>query len=94
MLPQFIHLTATNDSHEVLINVSSISRIEVRYYVPPEEGKTGPAWNTSVSSAQENPAAMRVYKLFVGEKEILLPANPNSGAMRLIEEIYKNAIKT
>jgi hypothetical protein len=94
MVPQFIHLKAKDDSREVLINVSAISKIEVRYAVPPEEGNTGPAWYTSLSTAEENPTAVRIYKLFVGGEEILLPANPNSGAMKLIEEIYKSAIKT
>jgi hypothetical protein len=89
-LPPFIHLIAKDDSKEILINVSTISKIEVTYYVPGETTN----WKTSLTAARENPEAFRVYRVFVGGEEILLPANPNSESMKLLEEIYKTAIKT
>jgi hypothetical protein len=90
MLPQFIRIL--DEEKEILIPLHAISKIEVRYAVKgPKPG--GPGFLTSLKAGMENPDAIRVYKICVGGDEYLLPANPESRVMKILEEIYKNTIK-
>jgi hypothetical protein len=71
--------------HEVVFPVSSIWKIEVTYRLG----------NAQIMAADgvKNPDARRAYKLYVGADDYTLVQNPDSAVLKVIEEIYKSAVK-
>ncbi|MFN5909180.1 MAG: hypothetical protein ACK5A3_24270 [Planctomyces sp.] len=86
----FIRLFQPRERKEILVNVNHVSKIEIEYAVP---GNDGNYWLTSLDHGISNPDAVRFYRVFVAGEEILLPSNPNDSVVRVFEEIYKNSIK-
>jgi hypothetical protein len=75
---------------EVLVNIDHISKIEVEYGAP---GDDGSFWRTSVKHGHTDPETRRVYRLYVDGEVYALPANPGDPVMKVIEEIYNSAAK-
>ncbi|MHB1424717.1 MAG: hypothetical protein ACYC3I_16225 [Gemmataceae bacterium] len=79
-----------DEDKEILVNTDQISRIEVAY--PEQDPKTGRKFETSVSYGRENLNAVRQYKVFFGNEPIIVP-NGDNPLRKVVEDIYKNAIK-
>jgi hypothetical protein len=91
MGPQFIRILREREDKEILINVNSIWKIEIEYVMKP----TNPgemAGTCSLRKGIADPEAIRIYTVFVGGEKFKLVAKPDSKVMRVLEEIYKNAI--
>jgi hypothetical protein len=58
------------DKSEVLAVLHTVSKIEVSY--PERDPKTGTHFTTTLKYGIDHPNASRVYKLFVGNKPVLL----------------------
>ena len=86
----FIRIFRRSDDKEILLNVNLISKIEIEYGFP---GNDGNYWETSLDQGAANPEAVRFYKVHVAGEVLLLGANPDDPVMKVFEEIYKNAIK-
>jgi hypothetical protein len=91
MVPQFIRVRGKDGDAEIFINLSTISRMEVRYAV--KDGESGPPFYCGVEEGMKNDQAIRFYRVFVGDVEFNLGANPNIRVMQALEAIYKNAIR-
>ncbi len=90
-MSQFIRIIRAKDDKEILFPLSSIWKIEVKYYIPATEpGQT--AGYCSLKTALSSHMAMRLYTIFVGEAKYTLTANPGSKVMQKLEEIYNNAL--
>jgi hypothetical protein len=91
--PTFIRIFNKAMDREILININAISEIHVEYVlkVQSEQGKEIVPVN--LKEGRNNPEAMRMYHVFVGEKKYSLPANPGSPVLQTLEEFYKKAIK-
>jgi len=75
---------------ELLINVNSIWKIEILYFLPNGDKQL---LMTSPTEAASNPDAIRYYHIFFGSEEGMLGSDPNNAAAKVIEEIYRNATK-
>jgi hypothetical protein len=89
----FIRIFSSKQDSEILINVNSIWKIEVRYGVVSSDPHDPWAYSTSVEHGAKDANAMRFYRLFVGGDNYLLAAEPGSKVAQVIEDIYRNAIK-
>jgi hypothetical protein len=89
MNPQFIRVYRPKEDKEILLNIGMIWKIEVSYAVKGENTY----WVTSLEEGAENPDAKRVYDVFVGGERIKLAGKPGDPVMKVIEEIYRSAIK-
>jgi hypothetical protein len=93
MAAKYIRVLRKKKDVEVLININSISKIEVKYAVEREkEGETA-FYGVSLKEGMANPQAVRVYTIISGGERFALPANPGSKVMKVLEDIYKNAIR-
>ena len=88
----FIRIFRRQEGKEVLLNTNHIWKIEVEQGIPPEE-PGGYAFRTSVADGLSDPNAVRFYRVFIGDEEIYLVANPDDPVTRVIEKIYNEAIK-
>lgn len=77
------------DTREVLINVNTVWKIEVTF----NEEKDGDLYRVRSSEKIEDPASVRLYKVFFGNDEFELPANPDSEAVKVFADIDKNAVR-
>ena len=91
MEPKFIRIF--RNEREILINIGAIAEIEVEYVVKGEGAQEKTGFSIGYGAARENPNAMRVYHVTVGNSKHTLVANPGSPVMQILDEIYKNAIK-
>jgi len=87
----FIRVIRPKEEKEILLNVANIWKIEVSYGVPSEG--TAILYGTSLRDGAENPEAIRLYKVFVGSETISLVGNPNDPVIKVLEDIYKDALK-
>jgi len=78
------------DDKEILLNSTLIWKIEVEYAI--QENKT--LYEVGLKWAYEDPNAKRTYTVFVGSEIIKVAADPGNPILKLIEDIYKNALKT
>jgi hypothetical protein len=86
----FIRVFRPNSNKEILINTSAIWKIEVTNGVP------GPNMNAFAARPDEgadNPSAVRVYKVFAGDEAFAVTANPNDPVTKVLDQIYKNAVR-
>jgi hypothetical protein len=88
--PRFIRVYRKKEHKEILVNVNSIWKIEVSYAVPKESGMYT---TVSLKFGLEKPEAIRVYRIFFGSEKVALPANPDNPVTKILDEIYRNAIK-
>ena len=86
----FMRIIRPSEEKEILINTNSIWKIEVTYGV---KGDRANLYMTSLKQGSEDPEAIRVYKVFVASDTFLLVGNPDDPVTRVLEDIYKNAIK-
>jgi hypothetical protein len=87
----FIRVFRHDEEAEILIRVEDIWKIQVKYAVPTSDG----TWfRTTLSEGMSNPNARRHYTLFVGDERIKLASDPNDPVLQVIEELYRNAVKT
>lgn len=86
----FIRIFRPRERKELLFNVAHIWKIEVEYT---EEGPDGRNWSTTPQAGAENPATKRWYRVFIGNEEIFLASNPDDPVVKVIEDIYNNAVK-
>jgi hypothetical protein len=91
MAQQFIRILREGEDKEILININSISKIEVQYMMKATQpGEV--ACTCSLRQGLSDPDAIRIYTLFAAGEKVSLTAKPGSKVMRMLEEIYKNAI--
>jgi len=74
---------------EILYNVDHISKIEVTYGFPDENGKW--VFMTDLKIAMEDPRAVRVYNVHVAGDQFQVCASPGDPVVAIFEEIYKKA---
>jgi hypothetical protein len=86
----FFKIINHGDSKEVLYNADHISKIEMGYMDPPDSGGMG--WRTSLSEGGKNPEAIRCYTIYVAGEPVRLAANPGDPVLKLIEDMFKNAV--
>lgn len=86
----FIRLFRQSENKEMLLNVDHISKIEVEYGIPSDGGN---CWSTSLDQGIRDPGTVRFYRVHVAGEVILLQSNPNDRVIKVIEDIYKKAIK-
>lgn len=86
----FVRLFRPSERKEVLVNVNLVSKIEIEYAVP---GQDGNYWKTTLDDGIENPDAVRFYRVHVAGDVFVLASAPNDPVMIIFEEIYKKAIK-
>jgi hypothetical protein len=94
MGPKFIRMVSVKNGvafKETLINVASIWKIEVGYFM--HNAETGTYYPTTVNQGFADPNAKRGYRIFTGGEEHLLRTEPNCPVMQLIEKIYAESIK-
>lgn len=85
----FIKVIRKSEDKELLINVSHIWKIEVQYAV-----RLGRALAAgSLKDGENNPDALRIYTVFVGNEKIRLRGDSDDPVIKVIEKIYKNSIK-
>jgi hypothetical protein len=87
----FLRVFRPKEDKEILVNVNSIWKIEAQYAVKGEQG--GMAVKTSLEHGLKNPDAIRFYTIFFGSESVGLPADPDDPVVKVIEQIYKDAIK-
>jgi hypothetical protein len=85
----FIRIFKNDKRTEVLYNTDHIRKIEVI------QGQMGENQFCPVSLdvAAADPECKRWYRIYIGEDEINLVANPGNKVVDVIEAIYKNAVK-
>ena len=86
----FIRIFRPSEGKEILVNVDHVSKIEVEYAVPGNDGKY---FSTTLEAGLNSPEAVRFYRVHVGGETLLLAANPNDPVVKVFDEIYKKAIK-
>jgi hypothetical protein len=86
----FIRIYQPREDKEMLLNVNHISKIEVEYAVDRGDGNYQ---KTLIEQGLQDPDAVRFYRVFVAGEEVLLLGDPNDPVMKVIDEIYKNAVK-
>ena len=83
----FIRIFVPDEQKEILFNTNTISKIEVKY-----QDEAG--WEMSLEQAAANPNARRMYIVFfAGREGVAFGADPNDPVVKVIEDIYRNAIK-
>lgn len=87
----FIRIVRKQQNMEMLVNVDHITKIEVQYAVDNgnRQGVVVP-----LASGMSNPAALRIYKVFVGGEVLNFASDPNDPVVREIQKIYDSAIRT
>jgi hypothetical protein len=88
----FIRVFDKKDDCEVLINLSTASKIRITYFTEGQGAHKGRKFEVSYSLARNDASAKRAYHIVVGDREYTFEANPDRPVMQLLEEIYKNAI--
>jgi hypothetical protein len=79
---------------EVLFNTDHISKIEVEYGVPSEgDPEDRELWHVDPETGAADESAVRFYRVFFGGESAFLVADPNDPVVKVIEEIYNNAVK-
>lgn len=86
----FIRVYRHREDKEILINVNSIWKIEVTYAVADGSGRP---FSTGLKEGIKNPDARRMYKVFFGSEESTIAGEPDDPVMKLLEQIYKDAVK-
>jgi hypothetical protein len=86
----FIRIFRPSERKELLLNVNLISKIEIEYAMP---GNDGNYWRTSLEVGAANPEAVRFYRVHVAGEVLLLEASPDDPVMKVFEGIYRDAIK-
>jgi hypothetical protein len=77
------------DEVEVVFSVSQIWKIEVHYAV-----KVGSVYQkVRLSEGDTNPDAVRVYNVYVGSDVLHIPGDKQNECMKVLEDIYKKALK-
>ena len=89
----FIRIFDKAKDEEILINIDAISEIRVGYVVKGEVEHKKVGYSVGLAEGRTNADAFRIYHVSVGGKTYLIPANPGSPVMQVLEDIYKNAIK-
>ena len=85
----FIRVFRPREQKELLINIAHASLIEVLYGV----GSVGDYWRTTLEEGLQNPEAVRWYKIHVAGDVFQIVGNPDDPVAKVIEEIYKSAVK-
>lgn len=93
MSATYIRIFDKKQDCEVLINVNAITEIHVHYVVQGKGAQKRIGFTVGYGAAKDNPDALRIYDIFIGATKYKLAANPGSPVMKVLEEIYKNAIK-
>jgi hypothetical protein len=76
---------------ELLVNTDHITKIEVEYAQPGGDGKDDA--HIDVEFGLNDPDAVKWYRVFIGSEEVTLRSDPDDPVVKVIEEIYNNAIK-
>jgi hypothetical protein len=87
---KFVRVYRPKDDKEILFNTDYIWKIEV-FYAIPKQG--GPAWKVGLEEGMRNPQAIRIYEIYTGGEKITLFSNSDDPVLKVIEDIYNNAIK-
>jgi hypothetical protein len=77
-------------NREMLLNVNRISKIEVAYGIG---GGGGNIWRVHLEESTEDPQTVRVYHVHIDGEEFLLQADVSNPVTKLIEQIFKDAVK-
>jgi hypothetical protein len=83
----FIRIIRPDKQQELLLNTAHVWKIEVSYVAPG-------GWKQSLKGGASDPDAVRAYKVFIGSEVITLPADPDDAVVKVIEGIYRNAVKS
>ena len=86
----FIRVFRPSENKEMLFNVDHISKIEVEYAIPSDGGN---CWSTSLDQGIKDTGTVRFYRVHVAGEAILLRSNSDDPVIKVIEDIYKAAIK-
>ena len=88
---QFIRVLRKHENVELLLNVNSIWKIEVSYArrISPNQIQ-----DIGLAEGQNDPDALRVYTVYVGVERVVLASAPGDPVMKVLEDIYKGAIRT
>ena len=78
------------EKREMLLNVNRISKIEVAYGVG---GGGGNLWRVHLEESTQDAQTVRVYHVHVDGEEFLLQADTSNPVTKLIEQIFKDAVK-
>lgn len=92
-MADFIRILKPDDGMEVLYNVNHITKIEVLYGVRSKNPDDFRLHGVSLREGLSSPDAERVYRLYFGSEKVLLPASPDDPVIRVIQNIYNNAIR-
>ncbi len=87
----FIRVFRHDQEAEILVRVEDIWKIQVKYGVPLPEGGY---FKTTLEEGMTNPRARRLYTLYVGDEVIRLASDPDDPVLQVVEELYRNAVKT
>jgi hypothetical protein len=89
----FIRVYRRKEDREILLNVANIWKIEVQYAIPASE-PGGMGFMVGLAEGINNPNAVRVYEVFAGSEQIRMVAeDPDDPVIKVLEQIYKDAIK-
>jgi hypothetical protein len=91
---KFIRLVRENERMELLLNVEQITKIEVKYGVPSKNPEDRKLYGVVLRDGISDPAAIRLYTVFIGGESYPLPGVTDDPVVRVIQEIYENAIRT
>ncbi|HVJ87372.1 MAG TPA: hypothetical protein VM452_17065 [Caulifigura sp.] len=87
----FIRFFRHDEESEVLVRVEDIWKIQVKYAVHLPDGTF---FRTTLFEGMSNPSARRHYTLFIGDEKIKVASDPNDPVMQVIEDLYRNAVKS
>jgi hypothetical protein len=78
---------------EVVFDTDRISRIEVEYAVRPTDPGSKLLRPVDTATGLKDENAVRCYRVFFGGDSVFLMANPNNPVVKIIEQIYNDAVK-
>ncbi len=88
----FIRIPQPLKMKELLVNVDHISKIEVQYVVRSNDPNDKSGYVVDLRRGIEDPAAMRIYCVFVAGEELRFPGIPDDPVIKVIQDIYEKAI--
>ncbi|MBS0206623.1 MAG: hypothetical protein JSS49_27415 [Planctomycetes bacterium] len=93
-MAKFIRIIREKEMKELLLNVDHISKIEVQYAVKGHDPNDRSGYVVSLKQGAEDPKSIRIYRFTIAGEEYLLAGVTGDPVVRVIQEIYENAIRT
>jgi hypothetical protein len=87
----FIRVYRKDEDKEILVNTDHIWKIEITYAIP--DPKTRRGYATTLKDGLENPNSIKIYKVFFGADTVSLTPPPDDPVRKVMDDIYKNAVK-